>query len=185
MSGRMSRKEGLYLLLEAADELVNNKGRTDVAFSIVGRGDIQNELAAEIRHRGLDGVVDLPGELDVDRIREYIATADICVSLDKRTPMTDQALVVKVLEYMAMGRTVVQFPLTEMRRICGDSTVYARNGDFHDLAETVGDLLDDPERRASLGRAAQERVLEGLTWPDQIPTLLHAVEQAITKRHDG
>lgn len=185
MSGRMSRKEGLYLLLEAADELVNKRGRTDVAFSIVGGGDIQNELAAEIKHRGLDSVVNLPGELGLDHIREYIATADVCVSLDKRTPMTDQALVVKVLEYMAMGRPVVQFPLREMRRICGDTTVYTQNGDFHDLAEMVGELLDDPERRARLGKAARERVLEGLTWPDQIPTLLHAVEQAIASRHEG
>lgn len=185
LSGRTSRKEGLYLLLEAADELVNNRGRTDVAFSIVGWGDIQSELAAEIKNRGLDGVVNLPGQLDVDRIREYISTADVCVSLDKRTPMTDQALVVKVLEYMAMARPVVQFPLTEMRRICGDTTVYTQNGNGQDLAETIAELLDDPERRARLGKAARERVLDGLTWPDQIPTLLHAVEQAITTRRDG
>jgi glycosyltransferase involved in cell wall biosynthesis len=181
--GRMSRKEGLPLLLEAADRLVNQLGRTDVAFSIVGRGDVREELAAEIEQRGLAGVVHLPGEADVDRLREYMATADVCLSLDRRSPMNDRSIMVKVLEYMAMGRPVVQFPLPEMRRLCGDATLYARNGDAHDVADRIGELLDDAARRARLGEAARERVLNGLTWPDQVSTLLRAVEQAIGKDH--
>jgi glycosyltransferase involved in cell wall biosynthesis len=182
--GGMSQKEGLHLLIDAADELVNEKGRTDVAFSIVGRGDVREELIAEIGRRGLDGVVNLPGEADTDLLREYMTTADVCVSLDESSPLNDRSIMVKVLEYMAMGRPVVQFPLAEMRRICGDATVYARNGDAHDLVERIGELLDDPARRARLGDAARQRVLDGLTWPDQVPTLLKAVEQAISARHD-
>src|SRR5215210_7961121 len=178
MSGRAARREGLRILVEAAAELVNHKGRTDVAFALVGGGDVRDELAQEIERLGLDGVVHLPGEMDVDRLRDYIATADICVSLDRRSPMTDQALVVKVLEYMIMAKPVVQSPLAEMRRICGETTLYVRDGDARDVADRIGELLDDPERRASLGRAARERVLDGLTWPDQVPTLLRAVQQA-------
>jgi glycosyltransferase involved in cell wall biosynthesis len=183
--GRMSRKEGLHLLLEAADELVNRSGRTDVAFSIVGRGDVQHELAAEIERRGLEGHVHLPGEADDDLLRDYMATADVCVSLDERNPMNDRSLMIKVLEYMAMGKPIVQFPLAEMRRICGDTTVYAADADATDLAERIDELLDDPARRAALGEAARERVRNGLTWSDQVPTLLNAVELAITTYGGG
>jgi glycosyltransferase involved in cell wall biosynthesis len=178
MSGRAARREGLRILVEAAAELVNHRGRTNVAFALVGGGEVRDEVAQEIKRLGLEGVVHLPGELNVDSLRDYIATADICVSLDTRSPMTDQALVVKVLEYMIMAKPVVQSPLAEMRRICGDTTLYVRDGDAHDVGERIGELLDDPDRRASLGRAARERVLDGLTWPDQVPTLLRAVEQA-------
>jgi glycosyltransferase involved in cell wall biosynthesis len=181
--GRMSRKENLPLLIDAADELVNGQGRTDIGFAIVGRGDVRTELEAEIERRGLGEAVFLPGEADDELLRQWMATADVCVSLDEHSAMNDRSLMVKVLEYMAMGRAVVQFPLTEMRRICGDATVYAANGDAHDLATKVGELIDDPVHSQQLGEAARRRVRDGLTWPQQVPTLLAAVERAAAERN--
>lgn len=183
--GGMSRKERLDLLLDAADELVNGNARTDVGFAIVGWGDIGDELAAEIEQRGLGDIVHLPGQVDNELLREYMATADVCVSLDERNPMNDRSVMLKVLEYMAMGKAVVQFPLAEMRRVCGDTTVYARDADPSDLARQVATLLDDPARRAALGQSARERIRSGLTWPDQVPILLSAVDEAIAMRRDG
>jgi glycosyltransferase involved in cell wall biosynthesis len=177
--GKISRKEGLEYLVEAADELVNRRGRTDIAFVIVGPGDVANELPAQIERRALGDAIVLPGRADDELLREYLATADVCVSLDERNPMNDRSLMVKVLEYMAMGCAVVQFPLAEMRQVCGDTTVYANDGDALDLADRIEELVNDPARRAALGAAARERVLAGLMWPDQVPTLLEAVELAI------
>ena len=58
-----------------------------------------------------------------------MSTADVCVGVDERNAMNDRAAMRKVLEYLALGKAVVQFPLAEMQRLCGDATVYARNGD--------------------------------------------------------
>jgi glycosyltransferase involved in cell wall biosynthesis len=114
-----------------------------------------------------------------------MATANVCVSLDEHSPMNDRSLMIKVMEYMAMGKAVVQFPLTEMKRVCGDTTVYARNGDASDLAEKVRALIDDPVRAQHLGERAARRCVEsGLTWVRQIPTLLAAVERASAVRKD-
>jgi glycosyltransferase involved in cell wall biosynthesis len=107
-----------------------------------------------------------------------MATADVCLSLDEPNPMNDKSLMIKVLEYMAMGRPVVQFPLAEMRKACGDATVYAASADSVDLAQQIAALLDDPERSEELGQAARARVRDGLMWPDQVPVLLAAVERA-------
>jgi glycosyltransferase involved in cell wall biosynthesis len=180
MSARAGREEGLHVLLEAAHELVYVRRRADVVFKIIGSGEIYADIAAEVLRRGLENVVFLPGEVDVDEVRAYIATADVCLSLDKPSPMTDKALVVKVLEYMIMERAVIQTPLEEMRRICGDATVYTRDTTGHELAERISALLDDTQARVGLGRAARERVLDGLTWSHQIPTLVEAVERAIS-----
>ncbi len=179
--GRMSHKERLPLLLDAAERLVSAGARTDVSFALVGRGDVLDELRAEVDRRRLRDVVALPGEVGDETLRRYMSTADVCVSLDQRNPMNDHSLMVKVLEYMAMGRAVVQFPLAEMRRVCGDSTVYARDGDATDLAAKIAELLDDPQRRAQLGQAAARRLRNGLGWPDQIPALLDAVELAASR----
>ena len=83
--------------------------------------------------------------------------------------MNDRSLMVKVMEYMAMGRPIVQFPLAEMRRVCADASVYADENDPRDLARKIVELLDDPEQRSRLGEAARARLTEvGLTWPQQV-----------------
>jgi glycosyltransferase involved in cell wall biosynthesis len=77
-----------------------------------------------------------------------------------------------------MGRAVVQFPLVEMRRLCGETTVYARDGDAADLADRLLELVRDPARRRELGAAARRTVMDGLMWPAQVPALLAAVRTA-------
>ena len=183
--GTMSTQEGLEHLIEVADHLVNRRQRDDIAFSIVGPGDARTALLAEVRRRGLEGVVDLPGAItDDDELRAYMATADVCLSVDEQNPMNDRSTMMKVLEYMAMGRPVVQFPLAEMRRLCGNDTVYARNADADDLATKIEELLDDPDRREELGRRARRRLLDGMMWTDQVPVLVDAVEAALRRRSE-
>ena len=93
--------------------------------------------------------------------------------------MNDRAAMRKVLEYLALGKAVVQFPLAEMQRLCGDATVYARNGDAQDLGNRICELLDDEPRRRQLEEAARRRASDGLMWPQQVPALLAAVETAV------
>ena len=180
--GAMSRQEGLQGLIDAADALVNERGRRDVGFALVGPGDVHEELMAEIAARGLGDVIHLSGAVGDDLVRSYLATADVCVGVDRSNSFNDMAAMRKILEYMAMGRAVVQFPLAEMRRLCGDTTAYARNGDPSDLARVIGELLDDDDARDRLGREARQRVEAGLMWHDQVPQLLAAVTTSLGPR---
>jgi glycosyltransferase involved in cell wall biosynthesis len=72
----------------------------------------------------------------------------------------------------------VQFPLAEMRRLCGDATLYARPGDASDLADRIAELLDDAVLRERVGAAGRKRVHDGLMWSDQVTALLAALEVA-------
>ncbi|HWC10207.1 MAG TPA: glycosyltransferase, partial [Acidimicrobiales bacterium] len=166
--------------------LVHERGRTDITFAIVGPGDGTDDLRAEIQRRRLHDVIHLPGVLtDAAKVRTYVATADVCVSVDERNAMNDRSTMMKVLEYMAMGRAVVQFPLEEMARLCGETTVYARNADAIDLAEKIAALLDDPPTRERLGADARRRVLDGMMWSDQSPVLDDAVRAALGAARSG
>jgi hypothetical protein len=41
----------------------------------------------------------------------------------------DSSTLTKVIEYMVMGPPIVQVPLHATRRVCGDTSLYAKAGD--------------------------------------------------------
>lgn len=176
--GMMSSQDNLHRLVEAAGHVVHSRGRTDVQFALVGPGDARERLQRDVDERRLGAFVDLPGCVDDELVRAYISTADVCVGVDEPNAMNDRAAMRKIFEYMAVGKAVVQFPLREMQRLCGDACAYARPGDAADLAATICGLLDDPERRRELGAAGRRRAWNGLMWPAQVPALLAAVGTA-------
>jgi glycosyltransferase involved in cell wall biosynthesis len=181
-AGLMSDQEGLHHLLDAADDLVRRRGREDVSFAIVGAGDARDTLMADADRRGLADYVHFPGRAEDDLLRAYMATADVCVGVDEPNPMNDASTMTKVIEYMVMGRPIVQFALHETSRVCGDTSLYARAGDAADFADRIAELLDDPARAERLGAAARERAVPALLWPQQVPALLAAVGAALELR---
>ena len=83
-----------------------------------------------------------------------------------------------------MGRPIVQFPLARsMRRICADASYYQTRTIPATSPRRSSSFSDDPVQRARLGEAARARLLEvGLTWPQQVPILLRAVDHAVAIR---
>src|SRR5205814_7936536 len=109
--------------------------------------------------------------------RELLAmlnTADVCVNPDVANEMNDKSTMNKVMEYMALGKPIVQFDLTEGRFSAQHASLYARRGDSIDFARKVVTLLDDPERRRLMGEFGRRRVLDQLEWRRQVPSLLAA-----------
>ena len=49
-------------------------------------------------------------------------TADLCVNPDRANEMNDRSTMNKIMEYMALGKAVVQFDLTEGRVSTGDAS---------------------------------------------------------------
>ena len=64
----------------------------------------------------------------------------------------------KIMEYMALGKLILQFDLTEGRSSAQDASLYARKNDVGDIAEKTLYLLDRPEKRASTGSFGKQRV---------------------------
>jgi len=177
--GVIGKQEGLDLLLQAIAYLRTELRRDDVHFIIVGGG---TELAAlqELAHRlSLDDCVEFTGRIPDTELWEIMSTADVCVNPDRANEMNDKSTMNKILEYMALGKPIVQFDLTEGRFSAGESSAYARPNDTVDFARKLSELLDDPERRATMGAIGRSRVESGLAWHHQIPTLLKAYDTAM------
>ena len=82
----------------------------------------------------------------------------------------------KIMEYMAMGRPMVSFDLTESRVSAGDAAVFARPNDVDEFAALISELLDDPVRRKQMGEVGRERVAGTLSWTHSQSALLAAYD---------
>lgn len=183
--GIMGRQDGVDHLLEAAALIVGDWGR-DVQFVLAGDGPEAERLHRRAAELGVAGHVTFTGMLsDSERLGSMLATADVCVSPDEANPMNDISTMNKVLEYMSLGKPVVQFDLREGRVSAGEASLYAARNDVTELAKAIASLLDEPETRARMGRAGLERMRADLSWEAQIPSLLAAYARARAKRRRG
>jgi glycosyltransferase involved in cell wall biosynthesis len=174
--GVIGKQEGLDLLLDSVDHLVNARQRQDVQFVICGGGPELEAIKAETAARGLGEYVTYTGRCPDETLFSALSTADVCVNPDRPTAMNDKSTMNKIMEYMALGKPIVQYDLREGRFSARDASLYADCTDPADLGDKVAELLDDPERRAAMGAAGRERVRNELAWSHEAPKLLAAYE---------
>src|SRR5713101_4766677 len=174
--GVMGKQEGIDYLLRAAHHIVFDLERTDVHFGLVGGGTSLEEMKALARELGIADDVTFTGRVPDDELLAMLNTADICVNPDVANDMNDKSTMNKIMEYMALGKPIVQFDLTEGRNSARRASLYARRNDPLDLAAKIVELLDDPLRRAEMGRYGRRRVENELAWNHEAPKLLAAYE---------
>jgi glycosyltransferase involved in cell wall biosynthesis len=174
--GVMGRQEGIDYLLRAVSHVVHAMKRHDVHFGLVGGGTSLEELKALARELGVADYVTFTGRVPDAELLAMLNTAEVCVNPDVATEMNDISTMNKIMEYMALGKPVVQFDLAEGRYSAQGASLYARRNDPLDLAAKIVELLDDPQRRRAMGALGRRRVLEELEWRHEIPKLLAAYE---------
>jgi glycosyltransferase involved in cell wall biosynthesis len=196
--GVMGPQDGLDLLLEAIEFIVKrseklrgsgqalqsevsdlSSPRDDTLFVLIGGGTELARLQALAAAKGLESMVKFTGRIPDDALAAYLSTADVCVAPDPRNPMNDKSTMNKILEYMAYGRPVVLFDLTEGRRSAADAALYARPNDPADFAEQILKLLDSESLRRQLGEIGRKRIQESLNWEMEKKALLAAYERAL------
>jgi glycosyltransferase involved in cell wall biosynthesis len=88
---------------------------------------------------------------------------------------------IKIPEYLAIGRPVVSYDLRESRVSAGPAALYAARDDAESFAACIAELLDDPAQREAMGRAGLQRVTDELAWQFSAPVLCAAYERALTR----
>jgi len=180
--GVMGAQEGLDLLLEAVRHIVHDLGRTDVHFGLVGGGPELEELKQMAADLGVADYVTFTGRAPDQDLLEMLNTADVCVNPDTWNEMNDKSTMNKIVEYMALGKPIVQFDLTEGRFSAEEASLYADRNNPQDMAAKILELLADPERRAEMGRIGRQRVVDVLSWDHEVPRLLAAYDQLFEGR---
>lgn len=176
--GVMGRQEGIDYLLRAAAYIVQVLQRHDVHFGLVGGGTSLTEMQDYARALGIADYVTFTGRVPDADMLAMLNTADVCVNPDVANPMNDKSTMNKIMEYMALGKPIVQFDLTEGRFSAQEASVYAQQNNEVDFACKIVELLDDAPRRRQMGAFGRQRVLNELEWRYEAPKLLAAYDAA-------
>ncbi len=172
--GVMGKQEGIDYLLQAARHIVYDMGRRDVHFGLVGGGTSLAEMIQLAAQLGVADHVTFTGRVADAELLDMLNTADVCVNPDVANEMNDKSTMNKIMEYMALGKPIVQFDLTEGRFSAQQASLYAKRNDSTDMARKIVELLDDPDRRQAMGEFGRRRVQDELEWRFEVPKLLSA-----------
>src|SRR2546430_11291696 len=145
-------------------------------FGLVGGGTSLEQMKSFAADLGVAEFVTFTGRVPDRELLAMLNTADVCVNPDIANEMNDKSTMNKVMEYMALGKPIVQFDLTEGRFSAQQASLYARRNDAVDFAGKIVELLDDPARRAAMGAFGRRRVAEHLEWRHEAPRLLAAYD---------
>jgi phosphatidylinositol alpha-mannosyltransferase len=163
-------RKGFSLLIDAMTKLVPD--RPDLRLLLAGPSDIEEvELPAQVAER----LTFLGKVSEVEKAR-MLRSVDIYVA-----PNTGgESFGMILTEAMAAGSAIVASDLDAFRRVLdgGRAGALFPNGDSGALAEAIGTLLDDPDRRFELRQRATE-VVRDYDWPVVAARVLEVYASAI------
>jgi glycosyltransferase involved in cell wall biosynthesis len=178
--GNMGNQEGLDILLEVA-EFIRTSGRRDIHFTCVGEGSALPELRRIVKNKQLEDMVTFTGRISDADLLDILSTADVCVNPDKPCRMNDISTMIKIMEYMALSKPIVQFDLKEGRFSAQGASLYSDNeNQVEDFARNILWLLDHPEERTRMGELGRRRVEHELAWEYSVRHLLAAYDRAFS-----
>src|SRR5581483_4821977 len=156
--GSLLRRYSIDTLIRAVPHLRPQIPELEVL--IVGRGEAGQRLERLAKHPGVQDAVRFEEWVEISRMPEYIAQADIGVV----SASANWLLPNKLLEYVTMGRPVVAARSDAIAYVFGgQSLAYFHASDERDLAQRVIELYNDPKRRSGLVRNAC-RDMEPYRW---------------------
>jgi glycosyltransferase involved in cell wall biosynthesis len=156
-------RKGVAELIKAAAEVVA-AGHEDVVFVVAGETDLDeeymNRVEAIIDDAGIGGNVTFTGYLEDSELLPMYRTASIFV-----LPSFEEGFGMVVSEAMAAGTPPVASRISGIDQQIDDGTtgLMVEPGNVEELAGALRKLLDDPEKRRTMGEQSRERA-ERFSW---------------------
>jgi glycosyltransferase involved in cell wall biosynthesis len=152
--------KGLVHLLEAVAKLRTE--RPEVELTVIGTPNPDGPVMRTIRRLGIEGAVHFVSGVTDERIVELYAEAELAV-----VPSLYEGFSLPAIEAMSAGVPVVATTggaIPEVVGTDGTTAALVPPGDAGALAVTIAELLDDHDRRASIGRLGRERAASRYSW---------------------
>ncbi|MGA3086857.1 MAG: glycosyltransferase family 4 protein [Thermodesulfobacteriota bacterium] len=174
--GVIEKQEGLDYLVRVVKEIVHSFDRKDILFMIVGGGTQVPVIQALVKEEGLEEYFHFTGRVSDEVLFRCLGNCDVCANPDLFNDASNRSTMRKIMEYMALGKPIVQTEVIEGRYTAQEASLYARPNDQRDFAEKILYLLDHPEEAQRMGAIGKKRIHESLHWGIQKQNLVKAYE---------
>jgi glycosyltransferase involved in cell wall biosynthesis len=157
--GLLAQYQGIDLLLQAAQLLVNEASHLHAHFLIMGFPfvDRYRRICSAM---GLSQHVTFTGRISYDDAPRYLSLGQVGVAPKISTTEGSG----KLLNYMAMALPVAAFDTPVHREYLGDLGMYASPGDPRGLADALGTLLSHPADAARRGQGLRRLAIARHSW---------------------
>jgi glycosyltransferase involved in cell wall biosynthesis len=181
--GRLERRKGVLELAAAIPQVLSD--HPDVVFRFVGPSDVSPERGVTMRdYLGAllaphSDSVAIEDPVPMAGVPQLMRAADLVV-----LPSRWENFPYACLEAMSAARGIVASRAGGMREQLDDGSVgcLVNPDDPHGIAVAISQLMDDPDRRISLGEAARRRVLGHYGYDALVPSYEDVYRQAIARR---
>ena len=133
-----------------------------VKLIIIGKEGKFNENKALVKKYGVADRVQFVGMIPYSQVPQYISSMDVCIIPFKRNAISNNALPLKLFEYMACEKPVISTEIRGVKKIARDRVLYANSS--KDYISQIRNLLDNRELRLKLGKNGRKFVQENYDW---------------------
>ncbi len=158
--GRLHTVKGHDILLKAF-RIVKDSDTTNCRLTIVGGGELEGDIRAQIAELGLHNDVRMAGMVALEEL-VHLYRGSLFTVLASRS----EGLPLTILEAFATGKTVVATDVGGVSEIVKDGAtgLLAPSENPERLAERISWMLSHPEERRKMEVGAQEIVARGYNW---------------------
>lgn len=170
---RLSGQKGLPLLLEAAANLAA-RGK-DFHLTLVGGGEMQDEIERQIAAAGLQDRVTLAGWASADEVRRILQASRAMV-----LPSFAEGLPVVIMEALALVRPVITTMIAGIPELVDSACGWlVPAGDVDALVDAMASAIaQSPDVLEAMGRCGRERVLAMHRADSNAAALLALIREA-------
>jgi len=167
--GAMYHHRGIDFLLKTVKKV--SKEIPDVKFVLIGEGPEKEKLEEIVRKEKISNYVIFKGWIDRKQIPKELSNASIGIGPLKLTTVTQNALPIKVLEYMVSGLPIIALKGTLPSNVLLDK----ENGFFVDnvntLSEKLIELLNDFELNTKMGNKSIQ-MAQKFSWENIVNQII-------------
>ncbi|MEW6326657.1 MAG: TIGR04063 family PEP-CTERM/XrtA system glycosyltransferase [Thermodesulfobacteriota bacterium] len=185
--GSFYRYEGLDLLVQAFSHLtprLQASKSPNIVLLLVGRGEMEDELKAQIKRLQLEEKVIMPGRIPHDRIPGVYALVDVLAYPRYSMRLTELVTPLKPLEAMAMGKALVASDVGGHRELIrhSETGLLFPAGNVSALSESLERLLVDYTLRERIQEQEAIWVRQHHTWEITTAVYDQVYARALGKR---
>lgn len=149
--GRLATVKGIPVLFEALTKI-----NSELSVTLIGDGPERAELESQAQGHGLSHTVTFAGYKSQAEVAKALQKTDLFV-----LPSFAEGVPVVLMEAMAARVPVIATRIAGIPELVEHDVngLLVPTNDANALADAISELINDPERRAEMGRAGREKVL--------------------------